>query len=257
MADSPTPSPPPFELQRHAAGPLADLDPRAKLLAAFSYTLLLALAPGLKLPALGLAMGLVTAARSGLGLGLWLRRILVINSFVAFMWLFLPWRLGWDGEAGLVISQNPGWLALALAITCKVNGVFLVFHSLMATSRINDILHALAHWRLPHKLVALFLLFHRYLYVIHHEYQRLTQAMKVRGFQPGSNLHTYRSYANLVGVLLVRSYERAERVYQAMLCRGFKGTFWLLDHFHWRPKDTRFMLCWALSLAGMILISLV
>ena len=248
MAANSAPDLHPFELHARGRGPLAALDPRVKLLAALSFTLLVATSSGLILPALGLAMGLIAAGLCGLSARTWLRRGLVVNLFVLFLWLFLPWRLGWDNDAGLTLQNNPGWLPLATGITLKVNAVFLIFHGLMATSRVNDILHVLAHWHLPHKLVILFLLFHRYIFVIHEEYQRLVQAIKVRGFVPGSNLHTYRSYANLVGVLLVRSYERAERVYQAMLCRGFSGTFWLLDHFHWHAKDTWFLIFWGLGL---------
>ena len=253
MAAESAPVSHPFELHQRGSGLLSDLDPRAKLSACLSFTLLVVTAPGITAPLMGVAMGLITAGFSGIRTRSWITRILAVNSFVFFLWLFLPWRLGWDADTGLTVSQNPDWLSLALGITCKVNAVFLVFHGLMATSRVNDILHVLAHWKLPHKLVILFLLFHRYLYVIHREYHRLTQAMKVRGFIPGSNLHTYRSYANLVGVLLVRSYERAERVYQAMLCRGFSGTFWLLDHFQWRSKDTWFMAAWGL---GLLLLAL-
>ena len=57
----------------------------------------------------------------------------------------------------------------------------------------------------------------------------------------------------LVGVLVVRSIERSERVYQAMLCRGFAGTFWLLDHFVWRPADTLFCVLGGL---GIVLLGL-
>ena len=61
--------------------------------------------------------------------------------------------------------------------------------------------------------------------------------MKARCFRPGTNLHTYRTYAYLVAMLLLKSYDRAERVYKAMLCRGFKGQYHVLDHFALAPSD--------------------
>ena len=61
--------------------------------------------------------------------------------------------------------------------------------------------------------------------------------MKIRGFQPRTNLHTYRSYAYLAAMLLVRSYDRADRVFQAMLCRGFHGVFYSLRTFSWQRRD--------------------
>jgi cobalt/nickel transport system permease protein len=100
--------------------------------------------------------------------------------------------------------------------------------------------------RLPDKLCHLLLFTYRYIYVFEQEFRRLVQAMKIRGFRPRTNLHTYRSYAYLAAMLLVRSFDRAERVFQAMLCRGFNGTFYSLRTFllaapgsdFWRPP------CW-------------
>ena len=91
--------------------------------------------------------------------------------------------------------------------------------------------HALQHLHLPVKLVHLIFFCYRYIDVIGREYLRLRQAMVVRGFRARTSLHTYTSYAYLVGMLLVRSYERSQRVYQAMLCRGFNGTFHSLHDF--------------------------
>jgi cobalt/nickel transport system permease protein len=61
--------------------------------------------------------------------------------------------------------------------------------------------------------------------------------MKARGFQPTTNLHTYKTYAHLVGMLLVRSADRAERVRNAMLCRGFRGRLYSLSEFSLKTND--------------------
>jgi cobalt/nickel transport system permease protein len=49
--------------------------------------------------------------------------------------------------------------------------------------------------------------------------------MLVRGFHATSSRHSWRSLGNFLGMLLVRSLERAERVHWAMACRGFSGKF--------------------------------
>ncbi|MEW5912088.1 MAG: cobalt ECF transporter T component CbiQ [Thermodesulfobacteriota bacterium] len=183
------------------------------------------------------------------GAGFW-RRGLAVNAFVAFLWLFLPWRLEL-AQGHAAVSYNPQGLVLAGLITLKANAIFLAVVALLGSSQINDIFHALAHLRLPAKLVSLFILFYRYLHVMRREYLRLRQAMAVRCFTPRSNLHTYRSLAQLIGILVLRSLDRSERVYQAMLCRGFAGTFWLLDHFHWQRADTVFC-----ALAGAVVLAL-
>jgi cobalt/nickel transport system permease protein len=229
---------------------LHQLDPRAKLVATLFLILPVALAHTWAAPALLLILGLALVVTARLGLGLFLRRAWVVNLFVIFMWVFLPWQVEWPREGqALAMVYNPAGLDLAFLVTLKVNAIFALVLALLGTSRINEILHALAHLHVPAKLVTLFLLFHRYLFVIYQEYHRLTQAMKVRCFRPRTNAHTYRTYANLVGMLLVRSFDRSERVYQAMLCRGFKGAFWLLDHFAWQRRDTVFCVCTGLATA--------
>ncbi len=90
---------------------------------------------------------------------------------------------------------------------------------------------------IPKKLVHLFFFTQRYIHVIYSEYVRLRDAMKIRGFTPGTNFHTYKSYAYMVGMLLVRSCDRAQRVHNAMLCRGFKGSLYSLSDFSIKSTD--------------------
>ena len=61
--------------------------------------------------------------------------------------------------------------------------------------------------------------------------------MRVRGFVMGTNLYTLKVVGNFVGSLLVRSFERTERVYKAMLSKGYQGEFHSLVEFKARNKD--------------------
>lgn len=69
---------------------------------------------------------------------------------------------------------------------------------------------------------------------------------------PRTNLHTYRTLASLLGLLLVRSYERSLRVREAMLLRGFEGRFRSVAVFRARPVDALFALGLLLCLAGIV-----
>ncbi len=62
-------------------------------------------------------------------------------------------------------------------------------------------------------------------------------ALRVRGYRNRANRHSYRTAGHVAGTLLVRGCERAERVGQAMRCRGFDGRFRSLTTFHTRPAD--------------------
>ncbi|MFW5792080.1 MAG: energy-coupling factor transporter transmembrane component T family protein, partial [Desulfohalobiaceae bacterium] len=93
-------------------------------------------------------------------------------------------------------------------------------------------------------------------YDIEQEYLRLRRAMKTRAFRPRTNLHTYRSYGHLLGMLFVRSFDRAERVHQAMRCRGFKGRFYSLTEFSLTSRDVVFGLACMVLTATLIVFEL-
>jgi cobalt/nickel transport system permease protein len=105
----------------------------------------------------------------------------------------------------------------------------------------------------PRKLSFLFLFTYRYLHVIAEEYGRIVTAARLRGFVPATDRRTYRTYAAILAMVLVRSYDRSIRVYQAMLLRGFTGSFPSLSTRRGRPRDAVFLavaLVIALAAAG-------
>jgi cobalt/nickel transport system permease protein len=82
--------------------------------------------------------------------------------------------------------------------------------------------------------------------VIYQEYQKLLRAAHMRCFSPSTNLHTYRTYGYLFGMTLVKSYNRAHRVQQAMLLRGFNGKLIPLHRDESNPQDVAFLIVFLL-----------
>ncbi len=111
--------------------------------------------------------------------------------------------------------------------------------------------HALGRLGVPWKLVYLLFFTVRYVDVLNREQHRLRAAMRMRAFRPRNNLHTYRTYGYLVGMILVRSLDRAERIVAAMKCRGFRGRFPGID----RPSLTAAD-AWLAFVAAAVLASL-
>ena len=87
------------------------------------------------------------------------------------------------------------------------------------------------------RLIQLALLSYRYLFVLGDELDRLRVALRVRGFRNRASWHSYRTVGHAAGTLLVRGYERADRVSAAMRCRGFDGRFRSLAVFRTRRAD--------------------
>ena len=161
-----------------------------------------------------------------------LKRLAVVFGFVALIWLVMP--LTYEGPTLLCIGPlcltRPGVL-LSAQISLKSVAILAAFMALATTMTTATLGHVLNRLGIPDKLVFLFLISYRYIFVIEQEYQRLIRAMRIRGFKPGTNLHSYKSYAYLIGMLFVRSSLRGERVYKAMKCRGFSGKFHTLYSF--------------------------
>lgn len=228
------------------------LDPRVRVVVAFAFSLLVATSGRFGVLGAGLAVSLVGVAVARLPVGPTLRRLLAVNLFMLFLWVVLPLTV--FGTAlfylGPLAYSREG-VVLAGQITLKANAIVLALTVLVGTMEMTTLGHALHHLRVSEKLIHLLLFTVRYIDVIHHEYQRLRNAMKVRCFRPRVNRHTYRTYGNLVGMLLVNSFDRAERILAAMKCRGFRGRFYVLRHFALARRDLVFA---AGSLVGLLLL---
>ena len=137
-------------------------------------------------------------------------------------------------------------------MTLKSNAVVCAFLALIATMPPSEFGHALERLRCPRKLVFLFLFTGRYVHLLAEEWRTLMTAARLRGFRPRSDMHTYRTFASLLGLLLVRSHERARRTREAMLLRGFAGRFHSVARFSVGPLDIAFSLGLLLCLAGIL-----
>ena len=186
-----------------------------------------------------------------------LKRIATVNALVLLLWLILPFTFKGEilARIGAFAIYRPG-VVLAAQITLKSNAILLAFIALIATMSLATLGHAMHRMGVPDKMVHLLLMTYRYIFVLEQEYLRLVRAAKIRGFQPGTNANTYRTYSYLIGMLFVRSAARAERVHQAMLCRGFKGKFYSLQEFQIGFASWAFALIMTAIIFGLIIMEL-
>jgi cobalt/nickel transport system permease protein len=208
------------------AGPLRRVDARVKLLAAAGLSVLVCLLTDFRLLAVALAVSAVLLALARPRGGWLVRRMAAANTFVALIWATVPWTTPGAALAawGPFAVSREG-LLIAAAVTLKCNTIVALLIALCGTSRLHALAHALGRLGLPGKLVTAGYLTVRYVHLVHAEAVRMRHAAAVRGFRPGANLRTYRTFAAFVGTLLLRTHDRAGRVYDAMRCRGFSGRF--------------------------------
>jgi cobalt/nickel transport system permease protein len=204
-----------------------------KLCGAFVFSLSVALLSR-PLPALGACVfAVLLLVCSGLSPALIARRLIPVALFFLPLWLLLPLSFNQARDSATIagfgaLSLNMSGVALALLITLKGNAIAAALLALTGSSGVSENGHALIRLGAPKKLVALLLVTHSNLGRMAEEYQRGFQAAKLRAFAPASNLASYGTYASLIGLLLARSWRRAQRVETAMRLRSFCGRFPLI-----------------------------
>ena len=229
------------------------IDPRNRIICAAAYSIVVAVAHQVAtlLCAFGVACILICFAR--LSAKDLLKRLGVVAGFLLLVWLVMP--VTYEGEsigrvAGFTVTR-PG-VSLSARITLKSISIVLTLMALIATIQLATLGHALERLRIPSKIVYLFMMTYRYIFVIEKEYHRLLRAAKMRGFRPGTNVHTYKTYAYFIGILFIRAVERADRVSHAMKCRGFSGRFFCLTVYPDHPRNWIFGLVMAAGASALI-----
>lgn len=207
--------------------PLARWDARWKLAAlvpaAFGVAALSHLAPA----AVALAFGLMLLAAARLP-AKWVRGRLALFALPALPFLLvLPFTLdtlgpGWD--VGPVRVSERG-LVVGAAVLCRCLAIGCVALVLLGTAPVHHTLAAAHKLAVPGLLVLLVGLAYRYAFLLAAELRQVRVALRTRGFRLKPNRHGYRTTGYVVGAVLVRGSDRADRVTEAMRCRGFDGRF--------------------------------
>jgi cobalt/nickel transport system permease protein len=255
---------PEIDRYAHLDSPLHRWDPRWKLasLALLMASLAAAPAPSGRAPSLdrelphallSLAVSLALLQLSRIPLGFALRRLLPAGLFLGTFLLVYPLTIPGEGlRAGPVAISWAGLLS-ATVITIRALALILLAFPLLGTSRFDDTMKALAALRVPGPFVQLTVFAYRYIYVYSDELRRMRTAMRARGFQSRLSLPTLRAAGNGVGMLLVRSVERTQRIQAAMVARGYTGGFRTFHDFATRPADAMKAAAATAVAAGLLL----
>ncbi len=228
---------------------LVGVDPRVRIVVAIAFAVVVVMLDrlGPLLAANGLAV--LAAVAATLPVGATVRRLVTVDAFIIATLLILPFSM--PGEplftlGPLTATEEGVWRAIAIAL--KANAIVLTVMALVGTMEPATIGQALARLGVPFAFVHLLLFTVRFVNVLGGEYQRLRLAMRARAFRPRNTMHTWRSLGYLMGMVLVRSVERSERVLAAMKCRGYTGQLYILDTFRFGRLDP---VCALVAVAGL------
>ena len=231
------------------------LDPRIKILAFIPLVFIVALLQDLWAAICYLCLAVLFIFIARIDLKALLNRLVALNVFIVLLWLTLPFSI--KGQAIFVVKDltfSVEGALYTLVITLKANAILLFTIALIGTTDVFTLAHALFHLKFPRKLVYLCVFLYRYISVLHEEYDRLTNTAKARSFYPRTNMNTLKTYAYMVGMLFVNSYERSQRIYQALTLRGFRGDFPMLRHFHLHKEDIIFVTTMTVVIASRFIL---
>ncbi len=128
-----------------------------------------------------------------------------------------------DREVRVTVGGLAVTSGMISMLTLMIKGIFCVAASyiLAVTTGMRQICYALRLLHIPEEIVTVIMLMHRYLMVFIKEVERMQQAYRLRA--PGQRGLRFRTWGSFVGLLLLRSMDRAEEVYESMKLRGFQG----------------------------------
>ncbi|KUK11875.1 MAG: Cobalt ABC transporter, inner membrane subunit CbiQ [Moorella sp. 60_41] len=211
--------------------PFHRVDARVKLVGLIGY---IVLATGLKAwPNLlaGIAFLGLLLTLTGTGWRRAAARLALASPLAGAMLLFLPlvtpghpWQHIEVGPWDLVLNREGFQLAAVLGL--RMANALLAAALLLDTSPWGDLMAALRSLGVPAAFVQLIDVTLRYIFVTAGELARMKTALKARCFKSGRSLlhrDTFSTWGQVTGTLFIRSWERSERVYQAMLARGMAG----------------------------------
>lgn len=237
-----------YELNRmeqtsEQSSPLHLLDPRVKLLVTLLFLIIVLSLPLQDLSGLILffVYPVVSCARAGISYGSIFKRSLIVLPFIVFIGIFNPmidrqvvFRVGGVGITAGWIS----FLSIVVRGLLTVQAVFI----LIFTTGFYNLCRGMRRMGIPSLLTTQLLFVYRYISVLLQEALSMHRARTARSF--GRKSYSWKMWGVFVGQLLLRTIERSERIYRAMLSRGFSGSIEGNYHFVWRTRETLYLIVW-------------
>ncbi len=171
-----------------------------------------------------------------------LRKIILLCPFVVAVGIFNP---VFDQVILLQIGPlgiSGGWISFASILVRSILTVGAAF-ILVGVTGFTAVCQALERLGMPQVFAVQLLFLYRYIFVLTEESGRASRARELRSC--GKKGQGIGSYSSMVGHLLLRTWQRAERIHMAMLARGFTGEFHASRQSRFGASEIRFVLAWS------------
>ncbi len=233
------------------------MDPRVKIVVFISFVLVVISTPPVEFSKFFLYFLLIFSVilASRVPLGFILRRSLVVIPFVLLVAISIPftkggevagsysfWSLNLDvSHTGLDIFFNvliKSWLSVLSMVT------------LVSTTSFPRLLKGFQRLKLPRVMILIISFMYRYIFILADEITAMKRARDSRSSGGNRRWHI-KTIGDIIGSLFIRSYERGERIYAAMLSRGFTGEIKTLDDLRIKSQDILFLVIFSLMVVAV------
>jgi len=179
----------------------------------------------------------------GLPAGYIFRKVLLISPFALLLGMFNPvfdrsviYHIG-------SIGISTGWISF-ISILMRFILTVTAALVLITSTGFNSVCLSLERFKVPKPFIVQLLFLYRYMFVLTEESERMVRARAVRSFS--GKAMRFGIFVSLIGHLLLRTLDRAERVYRAMCCRGFDGHIRIMRKLNINFRDIAFVAIWVM-----------
>jgi len=219
-------------LSLHSKSQLHELSPQLKILATLLIVISIAFSKIIN-PFQIISHAVIVfliIRRSNIPLKTYLKRLTLDIPFILFA-LFLPFLSSGNNDMVFTLFSfevyRTGLLEM-FAILFKATAGLSMGIVLTATTTNIELIYGLQKLKLPLIIIAIMSFAIRYIDVFIDEFKRVKISMQSRGYIE-KGIKTLLPIAYASGAMLIRGYERGERVYLSMISRGFTGVIELQD----------------------------
>lgn len=129
----------------------------------------------------------------------------------------------------------------AALILIRATSAIIMLTVLLATTRFDMIIKVLYDLKMPVFLLQILMFSYRYIFVFSDELENMKNSMTSKGFRPTFSMRMFSSIANMLGMLLIKSFERGDDVYRSMVAKGYTGKPMIITKNKMRAKDYAFI----------------
>ena len=251
-----------FDIDKYAylKSPFHNFDPRAKVLCFLFLIFSIVLLNDIRVLLIAFISTIILVLISKIPLLFILKRFKWVALFIFAVLVVLPFTV--PGENAFYIgflSVSHSGILLATRVSLKAFSVMLLIFPMLSTMKFVIFIKTLEHFKLPDKLVQMISFMYRYIFVVSNEFQRTLRSVSSRNAGKKTRIFHHHILSNIIGMTLVRSYERGERIRIAMLSRGYNGNMKTLNSFRMTKKDLikcSIIVVWSISLHVIVLTKL-